>query len=253
MPVAAVFPALALFLAAAVALVLPAPAEAALHDRGNGLIYDDQLDLTWLQDADYAMTSGYRPDGRLNWFEANEWAAGLVYGGLDDWRLPTVSAGSPPYVFSNNGTSVIGTGATGAGWGPVGDADGLWSELGWMTYHTLGNLGQFIPNDQDPQAQQEQPGWGLVNVGPFLNLDHGDDTHVYWTGTADETGLGNYSWSYDVDKGLQEAHGNGARFYAWAVRDGDVTQPIPEPGTLALLALGVASLAVVRRRAKGRS
>ena len=27
---------------------------AALYDRGNGLIYDDVLDITWLQDANYA-------------------------------------------------------------------------------------------------------------------------------------------------------------------------------------------------------
>ena len=29
-------------------------ANAALYDRGNGLIYDDVLDITWLQDANYA-------------------------------------------------------------------------------------------------------------------------------------------------------------------------------------------------------
>lgn len=244
--------ALALIIAAALQPLLFAPAQAALHDRGGGLIYDDLLDITWLQDANYAMSSGYRPDGRLNWHEANEWAAGLDYGGFDDWRLPTVSPGDPPYTFSNNGTAAIGTGATGAGWGPVGDPDGIWSELGWMTYHNLGNLGMYIPNDQDPQAQVEQPGWGLVNVGLFVNLDHGDDIHVYWTGTADETGLGNYSWSYEVDKGLQQTHGNGSRFFAWAVRDGDVTQPVPEPGTLVLLAVGVAGLAAARLRAARR-
>ena len=31
---------------------------AALHDRGSGLIYDDVLNITWLQDANYAKTSG---------------------------------------------------------------------------------------------------------------------------------------------------------------------------------------------------
>ncbi len=29
-----------------------------LIDRGNGMIYDTHEDLTWLQDANYAQTSG---------------------------------------------------------------------------------------------------------------------------------------------------------------------------------------------------
>jgi len=32
---------------------------AILTDRGGGLIYDDDLNITWLQDANYADTSGY--------------------------------------------------------------------------------------------------------------------------------------------------------------------------------------------------
>lgn len=31
-------------------------AQAALYDRGGGLIYDSVLDVTWLQDANYAAT-----------------------------------------------------------------------------------------------------------------------------------------------------------------------------------------------------
>lgn len=29
----------------------------------GGLVYDTDLDITWLQDADYAQTSGYDTDG----------------------------------------------------------------------------------------------------------------------------------------------------------------------------------------------
>ena len=35
------------------------PVSATLIDRGNGLIYDDAQNITWLQDANYAFTSGY--------------------------------------------------------------------------------------------------------------------------------------------------------------------------------------------------
>lgn len=77
---------------AAVGLMATGSAQAALLDRGGGLIYDDVLDITWLQGANYAKTSGYDADGRMNWSAANVWAEALSYGGYSDWRLPTVRA-----------------------------------------------------------------------------------------------------------------------------------------------------------------
>jgi len=71
------------------------PAHATLIDIGGGLIYDDVLDVTWLQDANYAKTSGYNADGLMTWSEAQAWAGGLSYYDsvrdvvLDDWILPT--------------------------------------------------------------------------------------------------------------------------------------------------------------------
>lgn len=46
---------------AAVGIMLSASlqANAVLIDRGNGLIYDDYFNITWLADANYAATSGY--------------------------------------------------------------------------------------------------------------------------------------------------------------------------------------------------
>jgi hypothetical protein len=66
---------------------------AMLIDRGGGMIYSTDMNVTWLQDAKYARTSGYDADGEMNWFEAMEWAQNLSYGGYDDWRLPTYVAG----------------------------------------------------------------------------------------------------------------------------------------------------------------
>ncbi|PIQ12851.1 MAG: hypothetical protein COW07_02885 [Hydrogenophilales bacterium CG12_big_fil_rev_8_21_14_0_65_61_21] len=63
-------------------------AQATLINRGGGMIYDTDIDITWLADANYAMTSGYDADGLMNWAAANAWAAGLVYGGYENWRLP---------------------------------------------------------------------------------------------------------------------------------------------------------------------
>ena len=66
-------------------------AHAALNDRGGGLIYDGDLNITWLADANYADTSGYNTNGLMNWDAANTWAANLNYGGFDDWRLSASS------------------------------------------------------------------------------------------------------------------------------------------------------------------
>ena len=37
------------------------PVSGELFDRGGGLIYDDVLNITWLQDANYALTTGHPP------------------------------------------------------------------------------------------------------------------------------------------------------------------------------------------------
>ncbi len=61
-----------------------------LIDRGNGLLYDSVLNVTWLQDANYAHTSGYAgadSTEAMNWATAKTWASDLVYGGYSDWRL----------------------------------------------------------------------------------------------------------------------------------------------------------------------
>jgi hypothetical protein len=69
--------------------------EAALLDRGGGLIYDTELDVTWLMDANYAITSGFDADGLMPWATAMSWVASLSYYDSvrdrtwTDWRLPS--------------------------------------------------------------------------------------------------------------------------------------------------------------------
>ena len=58
--------------------------DAELLDRGGGLIYDDVLDITWLQDANYA-------GGTMTWDEAIHYAESLVWAGFEDWHLPRAS------------------------------------------------------------------------------------------------------------------------------------------------------------------
>jgi hypothetical protein len=139
---------------------------------GNGpgvdAFYDTILNITWLADPDFAITSGFDADGLMTLAQANAWADGLSLFGGDGWRLPRIFpvSGLPLYNhnFSNNGTTDRGTAATGVGWGGA-------SELGYMFYVHLGNKGIFTPNDANPSAAVgPQPGYGLSNRGPFANL-----------------------------------------------------------------------------------
>lgn len=73
-------------------LFLALQADAELRDNGGGLIYDSDYDITWLQDANYANTSGYKgtnhANGKMNWQDAKDWAGSLSYQGAYTWRLP---------------------------------------------------------------------------------------------------------------------------------------------------------------------
>ena len=49
-------------------------AQAALVDRGGGMIYDTTRNITWLTDMNV--------NGRMTWYAATAWADNLVYGGF---------------------------------------------------------------------------------------------------------------------------------------------------------------------------
>jgi len=60
-----------------------------LIDRGHGLLYDVERDLTWLQDTNYAKTLVATADGQMTWEHSKTWVAHLRYRGITGWRLPT--------------------------------------------------------------------------------------------------------------------------------------------------------------------
>lgn len=217
------------------------PADATLIDRGSGLIYDTDLDITWLQDANYAMTSGYDADGLMSWNEAMTWVANLTYYdsirgiSYDDWRLPI------------NNLHEFGFGRT-------------TSEMGHLYYTELGNKGYYSSNGIDhPDWGSYQVDWGLSNTGLFNNLHayvywsetiYSPQATTYWNGT---TYLPDtfYSWSFLFLNGDQYAD-HSIPAYALAVRDGDVAAAsVPEPGTIMLMSSGLAGLAFWRRFRKG--
>lgn len=185
---------------------------ATLYDRGGGLIYDDDFNITWLQDANYAMTSGYDADGLMNWDQAMTWADNLVFGVYDDWRLPTA--------LNHDGTR------------PCAEYSCIGSEMGHLYYTELGNSA-YGP---------------LNNTGFFTNLQQGH----YWSGTEWSSNPYAYAWDFNFDNGHQFVNmlSKGSNNYALAVRLGDVAA-VPEPGTLLLLGSGLGGLIVYRKRRHG--
>jgi len=194
------------------------PAHAALVDRGGGMIYDDVLKITWLADASYAKTSGYDSDGKMTWTAANAWANGLVYGGFDDWRLPTT------------GTSPVCSG------GPCTN-----SEMGHMFYNNMGAVfGQSIHSGSNSANLAL-----FMNVGPF----NPGESSFYWSST--DTAGTSGAWVFNTAGGSQSQFVKSNVFYAWAVRGGDVASPVPLPATVWLLLSGLGGLARLGRRRAG--
>jgi len=241
-----------LILALLAGLTLSGAAQAALHDRGGGLIYDDVLNITWLADANYAKTSGYYADGRMTWNNAMSWAANLSYYDsirdvtYDDWRLPTmVDTGTSGCNAAFSGTDC------GSNVQTVSDST-VYSEMAHMYYNNLVFKGHWSPTG----AYQSDYGIfgngtiggerdGLGPNGAIVNLQ----SDYYWSGL--EYAPDTYdAWRFSIDVGVQGPSFESSDHYAWAVRPGDVAAPIPEPETYALMlaGLGLVGWAARRRR-----
>jgi len=147
------------------------------------------------------------------------------YKGYSDWRLPTTVDG--PFEWGYDGTTTAGYNIT-------------TSEMGYMYYLNLGNLGYIATAGTQPQS-----GWGLNNTGPFNNLQ----PDAYWSGTEYSMQVQGSAWHFYFNNGRQGYGHKVSGWSAWAVRDGDVA-PVPEPSTMLLLGTGLAGLAAFRKRFK---
>lgn len=201
----------ALALCATFFLGLSTAAHASLIDRGGGLIYDTDLDLTWLSDANVAAGSAFddgtnTTDGRMSWVNAEAWAASLTTGGVSGWRLPFTADPDA----SCNGSGPRGQNCTG-------------SEMGHLFYVELGgDANSSILNTGDPAL-----------LALFTNIQG-----QYWSGTT-EVGYPDYAWYFTfTDSGQNDAFKTTNFMHAWAVHDGDVAV-VPAPGAAWLLGTGL--------------
>ena len=212
---------------AAVTVALTGAAQAALVDRG-GMIYDTTRNITWLADMNYAGTSGHtgtgvNANGTMTWDAAVAWANNLVYGGYDDWRLPTLNPSD---------TSCTGGFGVGIGYNCTG------GELSGLFVTDLGNkANESVLNQVGDTAEQ------IANLALFSNVQF----NGYWSGT-EYAPLPSAALLFDTGVGGQGVVRKIHPFYAVAVRPGDVVARVPEPQTLALALLALGATVVARRR-----
>lgn len=220
-------------------LLASAAAQAALVNRGGGLIYDTVNDITWLADMNYAFTSGYASagqapngdngtnalwtDGRMGWAAAWQWADTLVYSGYSDWRLPTLNGADASCSNSfdpGNGFPIQHYGGNCTG----------------------GELSHLFVADLGHGATAEQ----RANLLLFKNVQ--DD--FYWSGSSYLPNPAS-KWVFVAYSGNQLSISvDGAPVHAIAVRSGDVVSSIPEPNALLLAFSLLVVSTCVRRRAK---
>lgn len=202
--------------------------------------YDSVLGITWLSDFNYRVNHLGAGSGLTSWEGALAVASTLNVYGVGGWRLPSlapVNGVSFQYNPTNNGTSDSGTAKTGSGWG-------LTSELGHLFYVTLGNKGQWMPDDSNPGTSSEvQPGWASdPNAGPFVDLL----ATAYWTNVP-STNTFNSAWALNFSTGIQTESGASSRIGAAFVLDGDVSA-VPEPRTGTIATIGLLVTLLTSRR-----
>lgn len=206
----------------AIGLVMTAPSNAALLGRlettpGSGdyqAYYDDDLNITWLADANFAKTTGYSDphsaDGSMPWAVSNAWAASLTIQGISGWRLPRVEPVNDlafNYSYAVNGTTDNGFNIS-AWRSPY--AGSTANELAHLFFNTLGNKG--FRN----LVGEVLSDWSVFNSVPFANVA----SDYYWTDTesgVDPDKAGAFSFSGEQSWGSKNFY-----FRAWPVFPGDV-------------------------------
>lgn len=202
---------------------------ATLMDIGGGFIYDDDRDITWFYDANYALTSGWDSDGRMTWNEANSFIAAVNAGivpnfGYTGWRLPLTVQPDPNCSRFDMGSA------------------GVNCRLSEMTHLFYSEIGGYADSYTVSDSERIAIAQSIPNLNIFTNFQ----PYEYWSGTVYALDS-NMAWDFAFNDGSQYPNTKDHHFFALLVHDGKIT-PVPEPGTILLLCLGMAGIAVFRKR-----
>jgi len=203
-------------------------AHAALVTRLSGqAVYDTDLDITWLADANLAASdtfgvSNIYANGVMSWDTAQSWIDALNaanYLGVSAWRLPTTLQPDAS-CDSQSSTGSFGLNCSG-------------SEMGHLFYNELGGTaGTSI----------------LTTHNSYFDLFSNIQADVYWSGTeyaADPT----QAWVFGFLYGGQDANYKTGTLNAWAVLPGDALA-VPLPTAFWLFGSGLLGLIGLSRRSK---
>ena len=184
-------------------------------DDARGLVYDTDLDITWLQDVNYA-------GGRMTWDNSMTWASTLIYEGYDDWRLPTTLV--PDTSCSFDSRFANGCNCTG-------------SELVYLYYIGLGN---------------DVTGSPTFSPFDYIEPDFGASV-FFWSSTSHSSGAWRVNYSVGGSQGLQSKNtisfAWAVRDGNSGVADPNAPPVIPEPISSVLFVSG-AGVLVGRRYLK---
>ncbi len=173
-----------------------------MDSRGNRLIYDTDLDITWYDFSNSLDT----------WQNQVKWSSDLTldFGGniYSDWRLPTAVDGL--YDFGYDGSTTGGYNIES-------------SEMGHLFYEELSNTGRYDTSGNPTGCGGTGEPSCLTDTGYFQNLQ--TDSY-YWSGTEYSDSPGN-AWNFSFNIGFQSYIVTSKNLKAFAVRDGLAVAPEP--------------------------